>query len=439
MSFLTKHSNECASCELDLFTVPPTQTGIEYSRMVEHSPISKGTDGPYEFKIAGAESYYLDLSQIYVSVKCEIFDSTKNARITATDAVAPTNLFLHSMFQEVEVSLNGEGISQSTKTHPFKNYFLTLLNYGRDAKESHLQAAMYFKDDANEFNNIEIDTTKKNNSGFISRRKIALKGPFKMHGKLQGDLFCQEKYLLDKVPLEIKLNLSPSKFCLVGSDDKFKVKVLDVKIFARHCKISSSVYLAHALALEKATAKYPIRRVLMKTFSINKGVGSHNENVILCGRLPNRVVFGLLDDETFNGSITKNCYNFQNFAVTEVAVLANNSHVPESPLKLDFDTIQYTNAYYSLFTGIDKAPLDCGNDISLGEYPNGYTLYAFDLTPDMCQGDHLNIQRSGSLDIGFTFKTVPASNLICVVYMEFDNLIEVCKNRTVMKDYQTVG
>ena len=56
-----------------------------------------------------------------------------------------------------------------------------------------------------------------------------------MHGKLQGDLFCQEKYLLDKVPLEIKLNLSPSKFCLVGSDDKFKVKVLDVKIFARHC------------------------------------------------------------------------------------------------------------------------------------------------------------------------------------------------------------
>ena len=64
------------------------------------------------------------------------------------------------------------------------------------------------------------------------------------------------------------------------------------------------MYLAHALALEKATAKYPIRRVLMKTFSINKGIGSHNENVILCGRLPNRVVFGLLDDETFNGSIT---------------------------------------------------------------------------------------------------------------------------------------
>ena len=41
-----------------------------------------------------------------------------------------------------------------------------------------------------------------------------------------------------------------------------------------------------------------------------------------------------------------------------------------------------------------------GNDTSRENYPNGYTLYAFDLTPDMCGSSaHFNVMQKGNLAI----------------------------------------
>jgi hypothetical protein len=439
MSFLSKHSNECASAELDLFAVPPTQTGIEYAKIVEHSPTTKSSSGPFEFKICGTDSNYIDLSQTYLYVKAELVNADNEQPFTTFPAVAPANLFLNTMFQEVEISLNGEGIAQSGKGYPYRAYIETLLNYGRDAKKSHLQSALFHKDDSNKFDLFETDVNKNHNTGFVKRRALANKGVFVLYGRLHADIFFQEKYMLDNVAIVIKLSMSPEKFCLIGPDDcKAKLKIHEIKLHTRYCKISNSVYLAHALALEKATAKYPIKRATIKTFTVNKGIGSVEETLILSGKIPNRIVLGFLDDVTFNGKFTNNCFNFKNFGLNEIAVTANGLHAPNSPLKIDFDTNQYTRAYHSLFSGLDRAPLDCGNDISMDEYPFGYTLFAFDLSPDMCQGEHLNILRSGCLVVSASFGKPTTSNLICVAYMEFDNLIEICKSRTVLKDFLTI-
>jgi len=52
MAFIHKGSCECAKSELDLFSVPPTQTSIESGLYVEYRPISSITDGaPIEFKM----------------------------------------------------------------------------------------------------------------------------------------------------------------------------------------------------------------------------------------------------------------------------------------------------------------------------------------------------------------------------------------------------
>jgi hypothetical protein len=38
-----------------------------------------------------------------------------------------------------------------------------------------------------------------------------------------------------------------------------------------------------------------------------------------------------------------------------------------------------------------KGAIDHGNDISRKEYGNRYTLFVYDLTPDMTSGDNLNL------------------------------------------------
>ena len=111
MAFVHNDSCECVKSELDLFTVPPTQTSIEHGQWVEYHPLAQFSDGgPIEFHISGSGSEYLDLSetQIYTKVKVVHHDGTN---LVGEDQVAPVNLFLHSLFSQVDVSLNDRVIT----------------------------------------------------------------------------------------------------------------------------------------------------------------------------------------------------------------------------------------------------------------------------------------------------------------------------------------
>ena len=106
MVFVHPQSCECVKSELDIFIVPPTQTSIESGSTVEYNPIASIADGtPIEFSITGGGQDYIDLSntELYVKVKVLRADNTP---ITATDPVGPINLLLHSLFSEVDISLN---------------------------------------------------------------------------------------------------------------------------------------------------------------------------------------------------------------------------------------------------------------------------------------------------------------------------------------------
>lgn len=63
MVLIHNQSEECKKTELDLFTVPYTQTSIEKSTFVEIPPVSAITDtGPLEFYISASGEDYFDLN-----------------------------------------------------------------------------------------------------------------------------------------------------------------------------------------------------------------------------------------------------------------------------------------------------------------------------------------------------------------------------------------
>ena len=66
--------------------------------------------------------------------------------ITDADHVGRVNLFLRSLFQQVDVSLNDVQVNQSAGTYAYRAYIESLLSYG--AKTSQLTAALYYKDTA---------------------------------------------------------------------------------------------------------------------------------------------------------------------------------------------------------------------------------------------------------------------------------------------------
>ncbi|MDJ0933678.1 hypothetical protein [Breoghania sp.] len=92
-------------------------------------------------------------------------------------------------------------------------------------------------------------------------------------------------------------------------------------------------------------------------------------------------------------------------------------------------------SYLTLFSGTDLLYHDKGNDISCDEYLQGFTLFAFVLTPNLNDGGHFNLVKQGSLRLELHFAD-PLPDTICVIVCaEFDNIIEVVRSRNVVFDY----
>ena len=136
MAFIHEGSCECTKSELDLFSVPPTQTSMEQGSWVEYHPLTTVRDGgPIEFEISGSGSGedYIDFANtvLYVKAKITANDCTN---LAADAAVGSANLFLHSLFSQVNISLNGTLVTPSTNTYPYRAMFETLLSYGEDLR-----------------------------------------------------------------------------------------------------------------------------------------------------------------------------------------------------------------------------------------------------------------------------------------------------------------
>jgi hypothetical protein len=184
----------------------------------------------------------------------------------------------------------------------------------------------------------------------------------------------------------------------------------------------------------KYTAKYPITRVEVKNITIPKDIQSPLENVCL-GILPSRIVISFVESSAFNGTYTTNPFNFEHFNHNYLNVVTDSSlHI--TPLKPDYQNDLYIQSYNTLSsaTGINFG--DSGIHITRYDFANGYNFNIFDLTPDISSHEpHLNAQTSGALRIEVQFRETLKKPITAIVFMEYNNIIEIDRNRRVTLDY----
>ena len=89
----------------------------------------------------------------------------------------------------------------------------------------------------------------------------------------------------------------------------------------------------------------------------------------------------------------------------------------------------------SLFFGTGKENRDEGDDMAREVYPNGYALHAFDLSPDLAEKGHFNVANQGTVCIELQFGSALANTVTVVAYAEFENVIEIDRNRNIVYDF----
>ncbi|GIY08668.1 hypothetical protein CDAR_405301 [Caerostris darwini] len=276
---------------------------------------------------------------------------------------------------------------------------------------------------------------KDNNDGLKLRSKFfELSATVDMIGGLHGDLFHQERLLLNLVDVKIKLIRSKPEFCLQGNAG-YKVVLEKINLLVRKVRVSPGVILGHAKALENGTAKYPLNRVLCKVYSVPQGSMSFVQDNIFVGQMPKRIIVGCVDNDAFHGTFEKSPFEFKHYHMNFIGIYVDGQPKPHAPLELNFDKNNYIKGYHSLFSGTEKIGHDQGLFISREDYIKGNTLFAFNLSPDLCNGDHLNLIKQSNLRLEIKFSQSLSQTISVIVFAEFDNVIEINKTRNILVDF----
>ena len=216
-----------------------------------------------------------------------------------------------------------------------------------------------------------------------------------------------------------------------GQNPDYKVQIVDAVLFACKAVLSPTVQMAHIKALEKGTAKYPLRPVDCKVYSIPEGAMSNTHENLFLGTLPKRLILWCIDNNAYNGDYSKNTFNAKNNAINFLAVYVDGRQVPAKPLQPNFETGSYIRSYVNLFSATGKQAQDEGNELKRDDFGKGYTYFGFDLTPDGC----FHLTQKGNLRIEIHFAAALEQTVNVVVYGEFEAVLEIDKGRNIIYNY----
>ena len=424
-------SEECGTSELDLFCLPPTQVAIEDSKWLSVNPREVNDGYSIKFEFTANDGLYLDLAKSYISFKVKIDGTTDQL-----NKAGPVNNTAHSLFKQIDVEINGQVVTPSSPFYPYVAMIMTLLGYGKEAAITQLALSGYSKDTAGHMDVVDLVGANK---GLKARSEGFNAGQWRDYIMRPNVAIFQQERLLPP-STKVCLNLIPSepKFCLMadGATGTYKPKLKDLKLHARMVKVNPAVALEQA---RKRTEQglnlyYPIRRLKPKAVTMARGVQSHTE-IISTGQKPKKVYVGLLGESNLLGHFSKNPFNFKNYDLNQIHLSSGLRNYPTTPLTPDYTNGMYRESYMTLFSSQGILFDDKGLDISLADYKDGYAIYAFDLSADQNDGDHLELVKRCDIQLHLKFGTALPESVTILIFAEYENTIQIDPFNTVIKDY----
>jgi len=340
--------------------------------------------------------------------------------------VSTSNLFLHTLFELVEVYI-GSTLVSSKPYYNYCAYLLTHLSFSSDYKRDILRNALYVEDT----NSCTLALASvQSTSGFTVRKAyIRQSRSLELIGPLFDDILFQDRAILPNIPIRIKLKRSSPKFSLLSTVDTadYSIEIEEATYFVKRLFVSPAVSGLHSRQLLTHKALYPYTSNQIKTLSVpQNSINAVFENIFPSSKLPNVLLLGFVDSDAFNGKLTKNPYCFKSFSVSYLSLTVDQVSYEYRNLNLKFDE-KYLLAFQTLLTGLNLENRSVG--INRDNYLDGNVLYAFQLMG--YEGNNTAGERTGNIKLEITFATATTTQLIGICLAQSKALMTIDKNGSV--------
>lgn len=448
------------SPRLDFFQPNITDSSVDGSHQEEYSPIGynpENTSDPIKFHIRGTE-HWIDWSKSQLYLKGTIIGVVGNDPATAKKATevaqdfALTNNFLHNVFSSHEVRVNNTPISSANDNYPYSAYIQSLFNHSLQSEYSLGALSIWHTDEPGKMNafsahkygtgNDAAKIATHGNLGAITRFKHITNGDKPtVEGVIQlfSPLFQLDTNLSSFANIDITLNrnVQPAfKFMYKDETCPFQFRIDTIKLKIRKVKLQASIVEGIERMMDKEseplTYKLLDSRVFTKTYA---GYGTEIiEDNLFHGIVPNRIVFGFVDNDAYTGKFVKNPFKFEHLFIQEVSVMLNGQHYPLPPLHMDFEKGQTAEAFYLMMDSLQSIKSAAPPIITHEMFKNGYTLFSFDMSADQHGAkNHYQISNQpANIRLHVRFKQGDAAkNVTLVIYYEVNSLLSINKTRQV--------
>ena len=413
-----------------IFNERAVQTDIHSSKIVDYHPRNAENTGPLEFIIPGSGEEYIDLNKVDVNIKFKILKADGTA-IAATDEVGLNNLAVATIFRDVTLFVGDRQVEGGQQDYAYKAYFHNVMQFQPDAQKSHMRALGWYKDEAGKLND-------KTNKGFVARQKLTEGSKVcELYGPIYLDFFNQPRPLLSNTDMRLKFTIQKPEFLLNSyKPTNCKIKIVDMTLYVRRLTMNPSVIQGHMIGLNSQNARYPLNHTRLLTYSIPTGQKSFRKDNLFPAQSPKLIMVAMTTNKAFNGDLGENPFNFDHFNVNEVALLVNGTSYPGPRYRPDFAGGHFQRDYSDLMEAFNYYNTDDTNGLTEDDFSKGFTIYAFDRTPDNdISSDYRHPNLGEDIRLDLTFKTVLPETINVLIYAVFDSEIQITKLRDVIADY----
>ena len=271
---------ETRDTEFDLFS-KPSYNNDYYSyndfTFKPKNPIQNSEHNPIVFEIGNDDSRnYTLLNTLRVSGKIKVVHAD-GTDLALGEKVSVTNLLPHTLFQSIDIKINGQPVSDHARLYPHRAFIHCLFSYSEETKKYNQLCEYYLDDETNSETVSDTTPTFETKMNLIKQSRICY---ISFEPKI--DTLTINRYFPPGHTITFEFIRSPPHFTLLAKDNSksYKIEILDLSLTCRQILPTEYIESKMKKILSVKDVHLPVTRLVSRTRSLHAGL--YDGNITFC-------------------------------------------------------------------------------------------------------------------------------------------------------------